>query len=168
MVISRLRQKVGSCSTNQKLSRPTNSMPSNPETRFHSVKDSATTEARGMKVNSSTPSRLGAMNSQPTRGRGSAGALPAARGRTGSVRGAGAWLVISVLPEACDERVGIGVDRLDRTGGGALQQPAHVALLLIGLRDLGDRREVGVHVELGIVVEQGAAEGVDVEEGLLV
>src|SRR5690625_5308423 len=67
MVISRLRQKVGSCSTNQKLSRPTNSMPSNPETRFHSVKDSATTEARGMKVNSSTPSRLGAMNSQPTR-----------------------------------------------------------------------------------------------------
>src|SRR5690625_6625713 len=79
MVISRLRQKVGSCSTNQKLSRPTNSMPSNPETRFHSVKDSATTEARGMKVNSSTPSRLGAMNSQPTRGRGSAGALPAAR-----------------------------------------------------------------------------------------
>src|SRR5690625_1516616 len=163
MVISRLRQKVGSCSTNQKLSRPTNSMPSNPETRFHSVKDSATTEARGMKVNSSTPSRLGAMNSQPTRGRGSAGALPAARGRTGSVRGAGArvagaWVVISVLPEACDERVGIGVDRLDRTGGGALQQPAHVALLLIGLRDLGDRREVGVHVELGIVVEQRSEE----------
>src|SRR5699024_4993892 len=128
MVISRLRQKVGSCSTNQKLSRPTNSMPSNPETRFHSVKDSATTEARGMKENSSTPSRLGAMNSQPTRGRGSAGALPGARGRTGDVGGAaarvaGAWVATRVPTGACDERVGISVDRLDRTGGAALQQP---------------------------------------------
>src|SRR5699024_1814256 len=128
MVISRLRQNVGSCRTNKKLSMPTKSIPSMPETRFHSVSDSSTTETSGTKVNSSTPSRLGAMNNQPTSGLGSEGALPAARGRAGPVPGPGGRaavvrVVISVLPEAFDECIGIGVDRVDRTGGGALEQP---------------------------------------------
>src|SRR5699024_5214998 len=131
-------QNAGALNTAMKLRALTNSMPPNPETRSHWVKDSSATDTSARQAKASTASRIGVSDSRRTTGRGAAGERPvrrragpggavAVRAREDESESVVVVMASSLLRESVDERLGVAVHGADRVLRAALEQPGHVA-----------------------------------------